>query len=368
MPDTTNTLAAAPVKAGKIWGLDAIRFVCAFWVVLGHYDLPIPFGHGQSSHLLRILDGGLHAAFVGVAAVMVFFVISGFCIRYPFRHGESPAWGEYFLRRYLRIGLPLGAAVLLVRLVGPTPTFWENSVLWSLYAEIIYYTAYPLLMWAQRRVGWNALLATAYGAALLVVLRDPHASIYAAYGLGLNWVVGLPCWLLGCRLADQADVLSGTRVPTIWLWRLGVWAGSVLCSVLRFHGNIGYPLTLDVFAVLVFFWLRQEIRQFRYQKPPAFLERAGGWSYSLYLMHFPALWAFGTLGLSRLPLPGAVLWLMQIVLALLTAYVFYTLVERPSHWLARQFKRRQGDKPASFAPASGESQPVLATPGTGRQD
>ena len=360
MPDTTTAPAPTdtPARAGKIWGLDAIRFVCAFWVVLGHYELPLPFGHGQSSRFLRILDGGLHAAFVGVAAVMVFFVISGFCIRYPFRHGETPAWGEYFLRRYLRIGLPLVASVLLVRLAGAKPTLWENSVLWSLYAEIVYYTVYPLLAWAQRRVGWNVLLAGAYVAALLVILRDPHAALYAAYGVGLTWVVGLPCWLLGCRLADQADGLTAVRVPAIWLWRVGVWVASVLCSVLRFHGNVGYPLTLDVFAVLVFFWLRQEIRQFRFRRPPDLLERAGGWSYSLYLMHFPALWAFGALGLLRLPLPGAALWLMEIALALGAAYVFYTLVERPSHWLARQFKRRKGDTP----------RPLRAAPGTGGQD
>ncbi len=336
----------------KIRGLDAIRFVCAFWVVLGHYDVPIPFGSSQHSFLLRALDSFIHVSFVGVAAVMIFFVISGFCIRYPFRHGETPAWGEYFLRRYLRIGIPLGVAVILMHLGGRELTVWENSVLWSLYAEIIYYTVYPVLMVAQKRFGWKALLTAAFVAAGLVILRDPHAKLYAAYGIGFNWILGLPCWLMGCRLADEADTLTGARVPAIGLWRIGVWAASCLCSALRFHGPFGYPYTLDLFAVLVFFWLRQEIRHFRFVAPPSFLERAGAWSYSLYLMHFPALWAFGALSRSPLPLPAWAVWLLQISFALVCAYSFYWLVEKPSHWLARQFKRRRGDKPVRLGAAA----------------
>lgn len=38
------------------------------------------------------------------------------------------------------------------------------------------------------------------------------------------------------------------------------------------------------FAVLVFFWLRRDIRHFRLHPPLSFLEQAGAWSYSLYLL------------------------------------------------------------------------------------
>ena len=290
----------------------------------------------MSSLPLKILFGLLHSAVFGVTAVMVFFVISGFCIHYPFRHGEKPNWKEYFLRRYIRIGIPLLGALLLTRVIkGDTlPIQW---VIWSLYAEIIYYTVYPVLMMIRQRAGWVWLFSLSGIATLSVVASDPHNSAMDTFSVALAWIIGLPVWLMGCLLAEQADTLTAQKVPSLWVWRIGVWAASCFCGVLRFHSPIGFPWTLPVFSILLFFWLRQEIRHFRFQAP-AFLEKAGAWSYSLYLMHNFASWIFTQL---HIALPGVLLpWLLRIASALLLAYLFFLTVERPSHWLARQVKRK----------------------------
>ena len=329
------------VPSGRIRGLDAIRFVCAFWVVMSHNSgIGVPHQHVSGSFLWRAMQGLWNLSFNGAAAVMVFFVISGFAIHYPFRHGETPVWGEYFWRRYIRIGVPVVVAVLLLWFAGPLPTNLEKGVLWSLYAEAIYYTLYPVLMIGRRRLGWRTLLALSAGAALLLILRNPHQKDFHEQGIALTWVLGLPTWLLGCLLAEHADSLNAARVPRIWMWRFLVFATAALCELLRFHSPIGSPWTLPLFSILVFFWLRQEISQNRAKPPLAFLEKAGAWSYSLYLMHLPAFWLLYLFHVSFQPVQ--LLVALQLSFALMLSYIFYLCVERPSHWLARQAKQRKG--------------------------
>lgn len=330
----------------RIRGLDSIRFVCAVWVMLSHFGVPVPFGHNAPTLLLRMIDSTLHSMVYGVAAVIVFFVISGFCIHYPFRHGEQHAWGEYFLRRYIRIGLPFLAATAFVHFTDGQLGALQNAVLWSLYAEMIYYGIYPLLMFVRRRLGWTALFTLAYLGTAAVVLAQPNVVFFSAHGTALTWLMGLPCWLLGVRLAEEADTLTDrrARVP-IGVWRLAVWGVSSLLLVMEFHSPTGSytslsgSKTLPFFSLLVFFWLRQEIGYYRTRAPLPWLENAGAWSYSLYLMHHPAEWLAGLLTIPGDP--AVIIWSLKVVLALVLSYVFYRLVERPSHWLARQVKQKR---------------------------
>ena len=349
-----ETTVPAKAPAGRLRGFDAIRFVCAFWVVMYHdTGIGVPHHHIVGPFLWRAVQALWSLSFNGAAAVMVFFVISGFAIHYPFRHGETPAWGEYYLRRYIRIGIPAGVAVTLLWFAGPLPSSLENAVIWSLYAEAIYYTVYPLLMLGRRRLGWRGLLALSAVASLLVTLRDPRAGGLHEQGIALTWIVYLPTWLLGCLLAEQADSLTAARVPRIWAWRLTVWAAAVLGNFLGFHSPIGLPWTMPLFSVLVFFWLRQEVRQNRAKAPIPALESAGAWSYSLYLMHYPAFWL---LYVFHVPMPVApVRTFLPVLLALVTAYVFYLFVERPSHWLARQVKQNKGQVAPPPASENGQS-------------
>lgn len=324
----------------RIRGLDAIRYVCALWVLVWHYGVPVPFGHSGGSRPVWLFDSLLHISFNGTAAVVVFFIISGFAIHYPFRHGEKPNWTEYFLRRYLRIGIPLVTMLVLLYLVRAEGS--EQGVLWSLYAEIIYYTLYPLLMALRWRFGWHPLLALSSLGALLLALYDPHGIHFHEYGVQLNWVIGLTSWLIGCILAEQADALTAAKDAKIWLWRFGVWAASTVFLVVAFHTPVGDSWMVTPFAVLVFFWLRQEIRHFRLHPPLEFLERAGAWSYSLYIVHLPAQRLITSL---KVPIHDqAWLWSFEVGFALLLSYLFYLLVERPSHQLARRMKGFGGQK------------------------
>jgi peptidoglycan/LPS O-acetylase OafA/YrhL len=189
-------------------------------------------------------------------------------------------------------------------------------------------------------MGWPALMALAWVLSFLVLLTDPRAAIYPAYGPGLNWVLGLPCWLLGSRLAERLDSFCSYPVSVIqiWMWRGVTWMLSSLSCILRFHTPIGYPWTLNLFAVFATLWLEREIRFYNAGRNPLF-EKLGEASYSLYLTHFSSTAILHALPVAAAKAPGAK-WFASMLLCGSVACLFYWLVERPSHRFARRFTKQ----------------------------
>jgi len=62
-------------------------------------------------------------------------------------------------------------------------------------------------------------------------------------------------------MAERLELFQVRLVSTsrIWCWRAGVWAASVIASVLTFHTPIGLPWTLNLFAVFAVFWLQRKL-------------------------------------------------------------------------------------------------------------
>ena len=209
----------------RVVPISSLRFVLASWVVLSHFGLPVLL---QPQHSIILSAARLlrNCWANGPAAVTVFFVISGFCIHLPNRRGVAiRSWKTYFTRRYVRILIPMTVAIVLSLGVGVKLGLFSDSILWSLLCEEIYYLLYPGLLAFRNRFGWRNLMIAAWTLSVLVILTNPRAVEYPSYGPTLNWALGLPCWLLGCRLAERIDSLSqplGTSA--IWLWRISMWA------------------------------------------------------------------------------------------------------------------------------------------------
>jgi peptidoglycan/LPS O-acetylase OafA/YrhL len=312
-------------------GLDAIRFVCAFTVVMSHAPSSLRFLSNAASPLVFAAKVA-RDLFNGPAAVIVFFVISGFCIHWPYRDGEHIGL-DYFARRYIRICVPLGAVLVISPYFGVPATELMKTVLWSLYCELVYYTIYPLLTRIAARFGWERLTIVTFVAALLWVLVHPNPSgNYATDNVVTASLIGLPCWLMGCVVASRRlPAMPSTR--SIWLWRAAIFFLSLVALELRFHSPLHHDLTLNFFGILVMYWVSRELSYHENTRPWSWLERAGAWSYSLYIFHGPA---------SRLPRmlfphwSEAADWLARTPLTLASCYVFYRLFESPSHRLARR--------------------------------
>lgn len=335
---------------GRYFILDALRFILAFWVTIGHFGVfPLFAGVDPVTRFGHFLERGWSSLVWGVPAVIGFFVISGFCIHLPFRHDEPFPVGRYYARRYIRILVPVAAAILISRLlgdrhpiIGSHSILW-NSVLWSLACEEIYYAVYPLARFLRYRSSWGMLLVPTFLVGAVLAALRPEALDGSALGTIEAAVILFPVWLLGCVLAEQSDHLIAVESTwVIWRWRFLAWFGSWICERLHFREKI--PLTELVlwFGILTYFWIKKELAYSKVHHPWAPLVSAGLWSYSLYLMHPPAM-TF----LKKLPLPslGYILdWSLSMVFVLAIAYFFYLLVERPSHRLARSIMVIAGKK------------------------
>src|SRR5690349_16241360 len=132
-----------PITA-RILGLDALRLFCALCVVQGHLRLEALLFlnklHGPPSLVhwtVFIFNAGIPIP-SGPNAVIVFFVISGFCIHFPFRDAPAMNVPQYLIRRYIRVGIPAVVAAICLYICGFHSL--QDSVLWSIICEVIYYT------------------------------------------------------------------------------------------------------------------------------------------------------------------------------------------------------------------------------------
>jgi peptidoglycan/LPS O-acetylase OafA/YrhL len=320
-------------------GIDSLRFVAAMWVA---------FGHGAWIPMRQLLQGSdsfgqaIYAVngvmFNGVAAVIVFFVISGFCIHLPYVGAEKIELREYFIRRYIRVGGPLVAILLIGQLWSDPAGRAVRQVLWTVYCELAYYTLYPLLFALFRRYPLWYLIAAATAISSLLIVT--HWSFLRQWEFGtLAFLVAYPPWLLGCLLADKIKrgELTQSNV-SIWYWRGGAWLYSVFSMIGVFHSpiRIGYSASLLPFSFYCYFWLQQELLRWRTRAPLQWLESAGGWSFSVYLVHKIVITEFSEL---RLPVSPLLNWALLFAAVLGVSHLFYLVIERPAHTAARRLAR-----------------------------
>ncbi len=325
------------------YGVDSIRFALAFIVMLSHFDNLYAAALKHSSHLLARYAGYFLAnAFDGTSAVIAFFIISGFVIHYPNKNG-IPNLAAFWIRRFLRILIPLA----IILLIGTKFGHPEKTVVWSLYCELIYYALYPFL--AMIAINWKTKFIIAYiaaGAAICIFARYDIVALfkqtninYSGYYWQLNWfltwLIGLPCWLLGVLIAEKTDKLKQVSFKSVMLYRVLVYMISCFCCIGKFHLHISYILSMNIFALLLYKWIQTEIVYYKHHEPNRLLEKMGKFSYSLYLCHpllYVILGLFITYNLVTYPI--------FILLTIMLSYCFYLTVEKPAHIIARKINSK----------------------------
>ena len=170
-------------------GINTIRFLASLWVMFGHQGFfPIAYGLDRSDPVARVIQGVLNNLICGPAAVIVFFVISGFCIHLPFRKDHQLNIKKFLARRYFRIGLPwIGLVVMTQLLLGRESAVaysrLYDGIFWSLFAELVYYTLYPLLLRLRRRIAFEQMIVFSFILALGIAATNPKAGNYPSYEL-----------------------------------------------------------------------------------------------------------------------------------------------------------------------------------------
>jgi peptidoglycan/LPS O-acetylase OafA/YrhL len=328
-------------KTHFVRGIDTLRFWAAIWVVLYHGAAP-PIGALAPASWSGRLDILARLPFNGNAAVVLFFVISGFCIHIGNVGRPRIAPARFWAQRAARIVPPLLAIIVIASLLGPAYSQSLQSVLWSVYCELVYYALYPFMfpLLKHRR---SRLYLTLASVTVTFVLSLLHSQAKFLWEIG--WLTWLHCylfWLIGCYAAIYYQTSSTPIVraawSSAWLWRGVAITYSIFATILaNFPGiRIGYVWTMPPLAMFCGPWLLIEIAAFRSNVLTKYFERLGLASYTIYLVHKVSI---TFCNLNNLP------WIATILSTILFTAAFYFFVEKPSHlmskWLGRIMLRRE---------------------------
>ncbi len=325
-------------KLERVDGLDTVRALAALSVACAHIVSPplasVTKEYFSDSGFVSTCAGCL---FTGHPAVVAFFVVSGFCIHYPFTNRNLPVFA-FWLARLVRILIPAIAAYLVAKLARiDAYNFIDGYILWSIVCEIFYYAFYPLFLLASRWLAWSGQFLISLALSYAIVAHfgsDEHGSAHI-YGPALNWLVALPSWLIGCVLAERVSLNTGIekgRVSAMGIAarRLGIAGLATILCIATIRTPFGYYLTMNVFSLVVFLWVRDEILN---GARGGWCDRTGKWSYSIYLLHMP-LFVLLMKVLGRWIPPQ--LQPLLLLPALVGCFLFFRFIEVPSHGWARQ--------------------------------
>jgi len=266
----------------------------------------------------------------GHQAVMVFFVLSGFLISSTILRSHilgAWSWREYAVNRATRLYVVLIPGLLLgflwdrlgswrfapdglyshaIRDLGPAvplenltpgaffgnllflqtirfPTFGSNGPLWSLANEFWYYVLFPAafgaaLAWAGRRVGAAIVLT---GVALGV----------CAF-IGWSMLIGFLIWLAGFGLVllySRIQMRSRRAVFVFVLISAFLLCATLFTSRKIWENSLLSDLAVGLaFAVFLFAALQSAMGE-ESRRYSAVAHEFAGFSYSLYVLHFPFL-------------------------------------------------------------------------------
>lgn len=318
-------------------GLDSLRFILALTVLVSHVFTHPDFQLKSKTGLNGFVYTFVKLVSNGTAAVIGFFIISGFIIHYSSKV-QITHLKQFYARRFIRILGPLTVVFLLGYRFGHP----EKGVVWSLLCELIFYTLYPFILRINLR--WNTKLVISFIISFIAVylfayhdilaMLNQSANQYHGYywqaGPRYTWIIGLPCWLLGVKIAEDIHSDDQTSVKIVFLYRVTVLICSVVLYILKEEYFVSYIISMNFFSILCYCWLKNEIIYSRYKNKMGFTEQLGKSSYSLYIFHPLVILIINTY-LSINNLTSIIIIISTIILS----YIFYLLVEKPFHHFAR---------------------------------
>lgn len=371
----------------RLASIDALRGVAALWVFAYHlWNVFAPGYSPQGSpadHKPLSADTGLGVLVsypfcaYGYTGVGLFFVLSGFCIHLPqarrfHRKGTDELEPRTFFRRRLRRLYPAYFASLFLALAGlaamgavlpdrpdlrdPTTlavfvlvnaffllavqplALGLNGVYWTLWYEVQFYLAYPLLLKVCRRVGFGGVAAVLLVVEVLFAFV-PTPDFLKPIAPHFEWLFLRRYfeWFLGMWIAERAA--AGVHLPRGVSLAVVVLAGAggVACSHTPALWT-GHELLLAVASAGMVSLLVAPAAE---PTPGSVRGRVrgglawcGDWSYSLYLIHMPVLRLIFT-GEALLPTGWRLSWSFEaagaaaVLVVPATAYLWYRLFEKP---------------------------------------
>jgi peptidoglycan/LPS O-acetylase OafA/YrhL len=353
--------------------LDGLRGIAALFVVVHHAWLqtwPVLMYPVWPYGMVWRLTGWL---LYGHFAVTFFIAVSGFSLMIPvIRSGKlrGGAWG-FYKGRIRRILPPYYAALVISIVIAQyflehvTNSLYDaslpvtyrgvvthfllihnwfvidraqiNGPMWSIAVECQIYLLFPLLIWIWKKKGISVafLAATVLSAVLL-------ATVPASFLDGVNphylFIFSLGMCASMASFSGSSSVPGDKRTKRVKILKIVAVVFVLIFFAFMHKVHLSYRIVADLlfgvigFCVLVISSLdeRSVLRRIASWKP---LVWVGGFSYSLYLIHFPLQQLIWQDVVRRWNFTKPVTFLIMAgpvsILLVLLSYVFHRLFERP---------------------------------------
>jgi peptidoglycan/LPS O-acetylase OafA/YrhL len=352
-----------PGPANKLLGLEVLRFLTAFAILVYHYrhfafaDKTVGLVDDRLP-LYRLLhvfyDGGPYG-------VWIFWCISGFIFFWKYRDAiadRSVGGWKFFALRFSRL-YPLHiATLLLVALVQPLYfnlngyffVYQDNDLthfllqllmasnwgfqdalsfdgpIWSISIEVLVYFFFFIMLLATR--SW--LLNVVIIAACLTASGQIAACFAFFYAGGLAAMARRAMMPSVYRLAAESTGWLAVIVFPLWAWQ----------ATKGHLESMDFLLLLTVTPILLFCLSRDIVMPASLQKV---VEAAGNMTYSSYLLHFPIqLMAVVGFAIFRAPIPlyDGTFFGLFIGTTLVASHLTYRYFEAPAQNLIRELLQR----------------------------
>jgi peptidoglycan/LPS O-acetylase OafA/YrhL len=361
--------------------LDALRGIAALSVVLWHfvcatYTVPDP---GTKSFVMS-----LYFLVHGRAAVILFFILSGFVLSLPFFREPRPGYGGFVVRRICRVYLPfvaLIACTILVRtfvtlkkvpglsdwfndycgapfslktalehlfLIGNIHVMVYNNPVWSLIHEMRISLVFPLLFLFVLRVKPVFSILACFLLSGFALLNDVYG-----WETSNGWQTGYFYTLQVMSFFIVGILLARYKEPFVrWFSALKKWKKVTMfivsCILFRFSmevwlANKKLLLISDWGSVIgacgIMVIALGSVKAATLLRKP-FFNFFGNISYSLYLNHITMLYLTIFLLHDYLPLP--VILPVYIASVIVFSFITWKTIELPSIALGRVLSNKLG--------------------------
>ena len=222
-------------NSDRIPVIDFLRGLSCLGILLYHIRVDLWIGwwricsypEDYSSFAKAMAWLSIPTPFLGYA-ILLFFLISGFCIHYPNTLPRiKPCWKTYFVRRFWRIYPTFIAALVFTTMISFFVKFqWEdktwnvskifrvatltqnyppsnsqfltNPSLWTIPLEVEFYVLYPLAFCLFSRLKSSTLWFTALALSISSILLSTRGFAWLSFTAAFLW----PSWLLGAWVAQ----------------------------------------------------------------------------------------------------------------------------------------------------------------------
>lgn len=364
------------MTVARLETLDALRGIAALSVVASHIifvmpsftdDVAIFSASTWADPAIWFRYTPLRAFVGGPAAVIIFFLLSGFVLSLAFLSGKAVGYRSFIWRRFCRIYIPFIVAILLaaalfqysdvnyvpfvsdwfnndswsepltpalllghVLMFGTKPEMSLNNVMWSLVHEVRISIMFPAIMiMVMRSTRWSIVVSLL----LLLLSGVLHRIIPGAVAdtwLDTLWYI--PFFVAGALIARHRNAIS---IATSKLGRRFEWlAVGVAIVLLAIPAGVPFAELPYGVAGAMLIILAVAGGEFAKLMGASLFQWLGRVSYSLYLVHLPIILTMVHLLAGMWPL-SAILAL-SLLASLTVAELMYRAVERPSIALGRR--------------------------------